>query len=205
MALFHDLGFRGFGQKVAALAKGERGERREESENPSPSAVIRGPRPLSSSSRCPAPLSPLSLTSSIRPRRSRRFSPNSGRRSRFRSIPRPPAFGRGGPNWWACRLRGTTARPGICRSGARRAERHLDAAAILAALKPILEDPAGRKDRPEPEVRHDRAPRGGHRIGRRGLRHHGRQLFARSRAAATTTSTSWPKPISSMRRSRFRS
>ena len=53
--------------------------------------------------------------------------------------------GRDGPSWWACRSRGTSTRPGTCRFVRPRASSILTLAATLAALKPMLEDPAVEK------------------------------------------------------------
>ena len=61
-------------------------------------------------------------------------------------------------------------------------DRHLDPAATLAALKAHLRRPGHRENRPEPEVRHPRAPFGRNRVGRRGLRYDGCQLPVGSRA-----------------------
>ena len=140
--------------------------------------------------------SPSLSISSIRPRRSSVSWPNCGSRSRSRSIPRRPNIW---PRWaetggHVVRLE-RTERPGICRSARRRASGTSSPTATLAALKPILEDPAVEKI--GQNLKYDMIVlRGrGHRAGRRGLRHDGRQLPARSRAAATTISTNWPRPI----------
>ena len=142
LALFHDFGFRGIGQKSRRWRRRERtrGERRAREAGKGVSA---GPSPLPPSAYLPCRRPPLCspLTWSTPPRRSRLFWTNSGSRRRFRSIPRPPVFGRVGPSWSACRSPGTRARRGTCRSARRRPSGIWMPRRSLAALKPILEDP----------------------------------------------------------------
>ena len=59
----------------------------------------------------------------------------------------------------------------------------LDPAATLDSAAARPRKPRHRQDRPEPQVRHDRAPHRRRRAGRRGVRHDGRQLPARRRRA----------------------
>ena len=163
LALFHDFGFRSIGQKLAALVKreGQGREARERAGHCSAQSEQRRSqseaRSLGTESRTlqasrhsscrvqPVLRSPSPLTSSTRPRRSRRSSPNSGSRSPSRSIPRRPASGRVGQSWSACRSPGTTREAWYLPLRSPEGERHLDPPATLAALKPILEDPAVEK------------------------------------------------------------
>jgi DNA polymerase-1 len=144
LALFHDLGFRGFGQKVTALAKGERGERREESENPSPqpSSGAPVPSPLPPAVRPAVPFvahlvdTPEAFEAfldQLRPQKSFSFDTETTsvwpRWAKLVGM----SFAWNDREAWYLPLRAPAT------------ERHLDAAAILAALKPILEDPAREK------------------------------------------------------------
>jgi DNA polymerase-1 len=154
LALFHDFGFRGIGQKLTALVRGmgagepgtgddaerERGEGSEERETPS--------RVSSSLSPLPSPLSPsVPFTAHLvdTPEAFEAFLAQLRQQKSFSFDTETTSVW---PRWaklvgmsfawneqeaWYLPLR------------APEADRHLDATAVLAALKPILEDPGREK------------------------------------------------------------
>ncbi len=81
-------------------------------------------------------------------------SPSSSGSPGSASTPRRPRSTRSGPTWSGCRSAGRPARRTTCRVRGPVGSRLLDPAATLAALRPILADPAGREGRPEHQVRH---------------------------------------------------
>ena len=107
LALFHEFGFRGIGKKLTALAGGQCETASGKSPNPEPPTPNPEPPP----------------TSSILPRRSRRFSTYCGSKKPSRSTPKRPASARAGRNSWASRWPGTMMRRGICRFARRKANR----------------------------------------------------------------------------------